>query len=194
MLGVVLLLAALAQPVAAGAVNPGAAGDGCSVKLTQQLSASACVINATYGCTADDSKQMYTKDGCRGVFSCDGNADIHCSSNGGPTRCNCTPPHENRSLISRTFGSHMVLQREPAVAVVWGHVGTGESVKVALDGDPMTLHATPDASGTWRVQLPPTPAGGPHTLTVQASTGAAQTLTDVLFGDVYVCGGQSNSK
>ena len=36
------------------------------------------------------------------------------------------------------------------------------------------------------------PAGGPHTVVATASSGATQTLTDILFGDVYLCGGQSN--
>ena len=92
--------------------------------------------------------------------------------------------------VSRTLGSHMVLQRAPAAAVVWGHVGPGESVVVTGLG--VTVDAMPDADGTWRARLPPTPAGGPYSLTVKASGGAVQTLTDVLFGDVYLCGGQSN--
>ena len=36
------------------------------------------------------------------------------------------------------------------------------------------------------------PAGGPHTIVAAASSGATQTLTDVQFGDVFLCGGQSN--
>ena len=84
----------------------------------------------------------------------------------------------------------MVLQRAPQQAVVWGYVPKGESVVVALDGAALPAsHA--DGNGTWRVRLPPTLAGGPHTIEVTASTGGKQTLTDILFGDVFLCGGQS---
>ena len=38
----------------------------------------------------------------------------------------------------------------------------------------------------------PTGAGGPFTLQFAASTGETAALADVMFGDVYVCGGQSN--
>ena len=45
----------------------------------------------------------------------------------------------------------------------------------------------------WEVFLPPTAAGGPHTITVTDGTdGCLLQLDDVLFGDVYVCSGQSN--
>ena len=85
----------------------------------------------------------------------------------------------------------MVLQRAPQQAVVWGYVPKGESVVVTLDSGPALPAARGDADGTWRVRLPPTQAGGPHTIEVTASTGGKQTLTDILFGDVFLCGGQS---
>ena len=73
---------------------------------------------------------------------------------------------------------------------MWGYVPKGESVVVTLDGAALpAAHA--DVDGTWRVRLPPTQAGGPHTVEVTASTGGKQTLTDILFGDVFLCGGQS---
>lgn len=46
-------------------------------------------------------------------------------------------------------------------------------------------------AGTWRVSLDPVEAGGPYNVTAAAQNGTA-TLTDVLFGDVWLCGGQSN--
>jgi len=44
----------------------------------------------------------------------------------------------------------------------------------------------------WRQALPPTAAGGPYTITFTASTGESGSLNDVLFGDVFLCSGQSN--
>lgn len=39
--------------------------------------------------------------------------------------------------------------------------------------------------------LDPVEAGGPYNVTA-ATLGGRATLTDVLFGDVWLCGGQSN--
>lgn len=99
-------------------------------------------------------------------------------------------PPEDRALLSRTLGSSMVLQRAPKTAMVWGYVEAGASVTVTLDGMALGPAAYPDANGTWRQVLPPTLAGGPHVLVATASNGVAQTLSDVHFGDVYLCGGQ----
>lgn len=45
--------------------------------------------------------------------------------------------------------------------------------------------------GFWKVILDPVQAGGPYNLTaVQRESKIV--LTDVLFGDVWLCGGQSN--
>merc|ERR1712166_90588 len=41
-------------------------------------------------------------------------------------------------------------------------------------------------------EVGPAAAGGPYTLNFTASTGASASLEDLLFGDVYICGGQSN--
>lgn len=48
-----------------------------------------------------------------------------------------------------------------------------------------------DRAGIWRVSLEPVEAGGPYNVTVTFHNDTAA-LTDVLFGDVWLCGGQSN--
>jgi hypothetical protein len=49
------------------------------------------------------------------------------------------------------------------------------------------------SDGVWRQRLPPTDASETrYTITASSSSGKTQSLTDVLFGDVYICGGQSN--
>ena len=53
------------------------------------------------------------------------------------------------------------------------------------------ITATAGADGRWQTYLDPVPAGGPYTLTVVAD-GERITLTDLLFGDVWLCSGQSN--
>jgi alpha-galactosidase len=44
----------------------------CSVSLKKQLSQSKCAPNDSFGCNQDGT--MFTKNGCRGEFVCDGNA------------------------------------------------------------------------------------------------------------------------
>lgn len=85
------------------------------------------------------------------------------------------------------FSDHMVLQREKPLRI-WG---TGEShadVTVTLGSLSGTAQVR---DGRWSVTLPALPAGGPYTLTAADGT-ETQTLTDVMLGEVWLCGGQSN--
>ena len=43
----------------------------------------------------------------------------------------------------------------------------------------------------WMVSLDPMEAGGPHVITATAGN-VSITLNDALFGDVWICSGQSN--
>jgi hypothetical protein len=96
----------------------------------------------------------------------------------------------------------MVLAAGPAKASVWGYGGPGATVRVTAtlgggnSSEEGSIVATVDAAvgtdGTWKAYLPPVVAGSAaHTVT--ATSGAQSVaLTDVLFGAVWVCGGQSN--
>ena len=90
--------------------------------------------------------------------------------------------------FANVFGDHAVLQRDVS-SPIWGFSPPGGSVWVALLGHNVT--ATADGSGVWSVLLPPTPAGGPYVITATYG-GAGITLIDIYFGDVFLCGGQSN--
>jgi len=96
---------------------------------------------------------------------------------------------QSANLVSNALGSHMVLQRAPQRANIWGWTTAGATVSVTFNDKTYTATAT--AMGAWNVLLDATPAGGPHTITVM-SGGTTTTLSDVLFGDVFVCSGQSN--
>mgnify|MGYP006088031751 CR=1 FL=1 len=64
-------------------------------------------------------------------------------------------------------------------------------VRVILD-DSAALVSNGDVNGTWRQVLPQTAGGGSaHTITISNATTTIR-LVDVLFGEVYLCGGQSN--
>ena len=93
--------------------------------------------------------------------------------------------------LSNTLGDGMVLQRAPQHAVVWGFGLAMTNITTVRAGQPdLVTSVGPD--GVWRQQLPPTPAStAPSDITF---TDGVSTLTlhGVLFGDVYLCSGQSN--
>ncbi|XP_036393345.1 sialate O-acetylesterase-like isoform X3 [Megalops cyprinoides] len=93
------------------------------------------------------------------------------------------------------YGDHMVLQKAPEQSVLWGYGSDGAEVIVSLKGEQENRkHSVLVQNGIWRVALEPMKAGGPYNVTaVQQGTANAQvTLMDVLFGDVWLCSGQSN--
>ena len=102
------------------------------------------------------------------------------------------------------ISNHAVLQRDRKVAV-YGLPGTGWSTSSVV-----TVTATEDGTATtytsavtnttglgeWKVYLPRHPAGGSVTLSAQCTSGcqnnSATTITDLTYGDVWICSGQSN--
>ncbi|XP_078607954.1 sialate O-acetylesterase-like [Branchiostoma floridae x Branchiostoma japonicum] len=97
------------------------------------------------------------------------------------------------------YGNHMVLQQGPHRAVLWGYGEVGATVNVSIDASGSVfssmVHKGESGSGVWRVTLDPMPPGGPHRIQgVHDTNGTLQRifLKDVMFGDVWVCSGQSN--
>lgn len=102
-----------------------------------------------------------------------------------------SPIKEVVNFLSGTLGDHMVLQRAPQQAIVWGHTTASATVTTVFNGKTLTTKA--DVNGTWRQVLPATPASKKaYTLTFKSTSGETASLKDVLFGDVFICGGQSN--
>jgi sialate O-acetylesterase len=98
------------------------------------------------------------------------------------------------TLTMHTFiADHMVLAREPLSARIWGNATVGATVTVALAGGGSAKSAPAAMNGSWSVELPPQPAGAGHSLTVSDGTTTLK-LSDVAFGDVYLCTGQVRPK
>ena len=92
--------------------------------------------------------------------------------------------------LSSSLSDGMVLQRAPAASIVWGFASPGLSVQTTFQGKSLMTKA--DAHGVWRQALPPTPASGTGQLLQFNSSEGYATLKDVLFGEVFLCSGQSN--
>jgi sialate O-acetylesterase len=99
------------------------------------------------------------------------------------------PAADNNSLpfVSPIFGDNMVLQRGKP-NTIWGWSTPGQIVHVAIAG--RTAKTVTGAQGRWQLQIEPPAPGGPYTIKVVGP----QTVTfhEVLVGDVWLCGGQSN--
>jgi sialate O-acetylesterase len=81
----------------------------------------------------------------------------------------------------------MILQRDAKVNI-WGWASVSEKIAVKFNGKQYKTKA--NAAGNWKVQLPPTKAGGPYSIEITAKNKIE--LKEILFGDVWFCSGQSN--
>lgn len=89
--------------------------------------------------------------------------------------------------LPRLISDGMVLQRDTETKL-WGWAKPGEEVRLSFKQKEYRTTTGPD--GRWTMQLPPQQAGGPYDMTFAASNRI--TLTNILFGDVWICSGQSN--
>jgi len=95
--------------------------------------------------------------------------------------------------VSKAISSNMVLQRDRSDSRIWGWGTPGATVTTTSTAFTQALTVTVGSDSIWRQSLPAKAAGGPYDIRITSSTGeAAIALTNVLFGDVYMCGGQSN--
>ena len=91
--------------------------------------------------------------------------------------------------VSQVFQSNMVIQRDKPITV-WGWAGPGEELTVAFGGQAVT--AVAGADRRWSAALAAAPASAePQALTVRGATDVLS-LDNILVGDVWVLGGQSN--
>jgi sialate O-acetylesterase len=90
-------------------------------------------------------------------------------------------------FISPMFGDNMVLQRGKE-NTIWGCSSAGDVIDVEIAGH--SAKAVADANGHWEARIEPPPMGGPYTLKIDGPQHIE--LTNVLVGDDWLCGGQSN--
>ncbi len=96
------------------------------------------------------------------------------------------------------FGDGMVLRASDSAggagasagAVIWGFGAAAEKVALTIDGTP-SGSATSDANGRWEITVKVPASAKPSVLEFSGASKQA-TLNNVLFGDVWLCSGQSN--
>lgn len=89
--------------------------------------------------------------------------------------------------LPKLVSDGMVLQRHTPIPL-WGWAAPGEAVTLRFQQKEYKTFA--DAAGKWQLKLEPQKEGGPHQMIFMGSNTI--TVNDVLFGDVWLCSGQSN--
>jgi sialate O-acetylesterase len=106
----------------------------------------------------------------------------------------CATSAEEPFRLARYYGDNMVLQRAPHNAIIWGFASqTNATITLRVRNKTYSTRAT----STWTIKLDPMLADGQPTdivVTQTSQEGVIDTirLTNVLFGDVWCCFGQSN--
>jgi len=89
--------------------------------------------------------------------------------------------------VPRLVSDGMVLQREIPIHI-WGWASPGEKVTVKFGGE--TVSGETNDRGKWQVTLSPKKAGGPFVMDINGINHIW--LKNIMVGEVWVCGGQSN--
>jgi len=89
--------------------------------------------------------------------------------------------------LPRLISDGMVLQRDQSLRL-WGWASPQEKVSLLFKNKQYKTQA--DATGNWEIKLPAQPAGGPFDLLFRGQNEVK--VSNVLFGDVWICAGQSN--
>ena len=90
-------------------------------------------------------------------------------------------------FVSPMFGDNMVLQRGKP-NTIWGWSKPGDVVRVDIAGH--TAKTVTGADGRWQATIQPPAPGGPYTINIDGPQTVE--LHEVLVGDIWLCGGQSN--
>lgn len=89
--------------------------------------------------------------------------------------------------LPKLISNGMVLQRNEELKI-WGWASANESITLKLNSK--TYNTKADKDGNWSLLLPKQKAGGPYQMILEGSNTI--TISDIMFGDVWVCSGQSN--
>ena len=105
-------------------------------------------------------------------------------------------PLQAKITLPSFFCNSMVLQQQAEVPI-WGKAKPGATVVVTGSWNGKSVSTKAASDGSWKVSIPTPGAGGPYTVTILENAVrkvAVETLvlSDVLIGEVWLCGGQSN--
>jgi sialate O-acetylesterase len=97
--------------------------------------------------------------------------------------------HFAQPKLPSLFTDNMVLQQQTDVAF-WGWANAGSKIRVTTSWNKKSYTATTNAEGKWKLKVQTPQSGGPYEVTI--TDGKPITLVNVLIGEVWLLGGQSN--
>ncbi len=105
--------------------------------------------------------------------------------------CNTFARQYSDSLsLPPILSDHMVLQQQSQVRF-WGKAKANAVVRVSTSWNKSAYRTKSDENGNWQVEVETAAAGGPYEVEI-SSCRESVLLSDVLLGEVWLCGGQSN--
>lgn len=93
-------------------------------------------------------------------------------------------PTEAAVKLPHLISDGMILQRDSPLKL-WGWASSNEKIEITFSGKSYKTKA--DKNGEWNITLPSQKAGGPYIIKINNIE-----IKNVLFGDVWLCSGQSN--
>lgn len=89
--------------------------------------------------------------------------------------------------LPRLISDGAIFQRNSELKI-WGWASANEKIQLKFNNRTYLTQADPN--GDWNITLPSHKAGGPYEMVFKGSTTIS--VKNILFGDVWVCSGQSN--
>ncbi len=89
--------------------------------------------------------------------------------------------------LPKLISDGMILQRDAKVNV-WGWADPNEKITISIDGK--NYKTVADDNGNWKVVMKPHKAGGTFKMNLNGNNQIE--IQNILFGDVWLCSGQSN--
>lgn len=86
--------------------------------------------------------------------------------------------------------SDMVLQRNTTV-MLWGWADANEKITIQTSWLTEIIHTEADDNGDWKVEVKTTNSKEPQSISLKSNSSDI-TLENILFGEVWLCSGQSN--
>lgn len=89
--------------------------------------------------------------------------------------------------LPKLISDGVIFQRHTEIKI-WGWASANENIELTFKEK--TFKTQADKNGEWTIILPSQKAGGPYEMVFQASNKIS--VNNILFGDIWVCSGQSN--
>lgn len=91
--------------------------------------------------------------------------------------------------LPNILGSHMVLQQNSMVKF-WGRANPTEKITIQPSWDTITYKVVTTGNARWEAMIKTPTSGGPYSIKIVGSNTII--LDDIMVGEVWLCGGQSN--